>query len=141
MVRSHYTDDLVQETFIKAWSNFDRFNNKSSFRTWIYRITMNTVYDHLRKQKSLKEVSSENQEHADSVDGEEKLLLKDIIDKGMMDLNENAREVFILFYKLEYTISEISSLIGIPAGTVKSRLHKAREDFEKILKKHGAHYE
>jgi RNA polymerase sigma-70 factor (ECF subfamily) len=51
MVKSSDVDDLVLETFLKAWRSFKHFEAKSSFKTWIYRIAMNTTYDYLKKSK------------------------------------------------------------------------------------------
>ena len=50
MVNSSDVDDLVQETFLKAWKCFKKFEAKSSFRTWVYRIAMNITYDYLKKK-------------------------------------------------------------------------------------------
>ncbi len=139
MVRSDITDDLVQETFIKAWNNFDNFNKKSSFRTWIYRIAMNTTYDYLRKKKIDSSIGDKqiSADYQDPKNSEQKMIMKDLIDFAMGELDENSKEVFILFYKMEYTISDIAKLLGIPEGTVKSRLHSSKEKFQRILEKHG----
>lgn len=136
MVRSDVVDDLVQETFVKAWKNFRKFEENSRFRTWIYRIAMNVTYDYLKKNSSneLKELTEVE------IKGED-IALKDLIDKGLLQLTIEQREVFILFYKMNYKQSEIAELLKIPAGTVKSRLFHAREVFEKYLKENGVDHE
>ena len=132
MVRSEVANDLVQETFIKAWKNFDNFNHKSSFKTWIYRIAMNTTYDYLR---GVKESTTEVEMTSDSF--EDGLELKDLLDYALSQIDLNSREVFVLYFKLEYSIKEIGEILGIPEGTVKSRLFKAREKIGQILKENG----
>ena len=65
----------------------------------------------------------------------------DLITKGLFVLNEKQREVFVLFYKLEYTSSEISKMLQIPEGTVKSRLFSGRDLFRNFIKENGASHE
>jgi len=134
MVRNQNIDDIVQETFLKAWNKLDTFNNKSSYKTWLYRIAMNTTYDSLKKHK---EQSSDEIEASINTDN----TLKDLITKGLLKLKAKHREVFILYYKLEYTNTEIAKLLGISEGTVKSRVHYAKEDFTKFLKENGVDHD
>lgn len=135
MVRNQNIDDIVQDTFLKAWKKFDSFNRKSSFRTWLYRIAMNTTYDYLRKNKNYleSEVSSEI-----SGDNNE---LKDLISKALHSLNLKHREAFILFYKFEYSQKEVAETLSISEGTAKSRIHYAKEKFTTFLKNNGVENE
>lgn len=132
MVRSENIDDIVQESFLKAWKNFNRFNNESSFRTWLYRIAMNTTYDFLRKNNVLLENDIDAQASKTKDD-----TLKDLITKGLLSLNFKHREAFILFYKLEYSQKEIAEMLSISEGTAKSRIYYAKEKFTTFLKDNG----
>ena len=134
MVRSDSVDDLVQDTFVKAWDKFDSFDQRSSFKTWIYRIAMNTTYDYLRKNKL---ESQKAKDYSTPEFGDDGIINKDLISYGLKQLDENLREVFILYYKLDYSILEIAEVVSIPQGTVKSRLFRAREIFQKVLKENG----
>ena len=137
MVRSSDVEDLVQESYLKAWKSFRLFDQKSSFKTWIYRIAMNTTYDYLRKSK---EVNS--QETIDSSSGiSDDLSDKDLVTKSLMELSIKHREVFILFYKFDYKIDEIADTLSVPSGTVKSRLNKARDVFKNAIAIHGDGHE
>lgn len=136
MVRREIADELVQEAFVKGWKSFGKFKKEASFRTWIYRIAMNTTYDYLRKHGKQIEVEYEELAVEKKQEG-----LKDLISKALMKLNLKQREVFILYYKLEYTSKEISDLLDISEGTVKSRLHHAREIFKDFLKENGVDHE
>ncbi len=131
MVRSEVVDDLVQETFLKAWRGFEHFDKNSSVRTWLYRIGMNTTYDYLRKVNREQKIEPNEEEDNSSIE------IDDLITKGVKQLSEKQREVFILFYRLEYTQKEIAYLINAPEGTVKSRIFHAKEKFVKFLKKNG----
>jgi RNA polymerase sigma-70 factor (ECF subfamily) len=134
MVRSDVVDDLVQDTFVKAWKNYKKFKYDCSFKTWIYRIAMNTTYDYFRKHKHITQEGIEN-EYKDDDD------FKDLVTKGLMRLTIKQREVFILYYKLGYTMIEIANLLNVSEGTVKSRIHYAKNEFVIFLKDNGVHYE
>ncbi|PIP88914.1 MAG: hypothetical protein COW01_04990 [Bdellovibrionales bacterium CG12_big_fil_rev_8_21_14_0_65_38_15] len=133
MIRSHHVDDLVQETYLKAWKSFKSFESKASFKTWIYRIAMNVTYDFLRKKTN--DLNIDDYQLVDT--SKDDLTNEDLISKALLKLNENQREVFILFYKFGYTTIEIAELIEIKEGTVKSRLHYAKESFVEFVKEDG----
>jgi RNA polymerase sigma-70 factor (ECF subfamily) len=131
MVRSEVVDDIVQETFFKAWKARKSFKKDSNFKTWIYRIAMNSTYDNLNKMSRDNDYKSslyiENETSINSDD-------KDLINKGLLALSVKHREVFILYYKMGYSLREISGLVGISEGTVKSRLHYAKDKFTVFIK-------
>jgi len=133
MIRSHHVDDLVQETYLKAWKSFKSFESKASFKTWIYRIAMNVTYDFLRKKTN--DLNIDDYQLVDT--SKDDLTNEDLISKALLKLNENQREVFILFYKFGYTTIEIAELIEIKEGTVKSSLHYAKESFVEFVKEDG----
>lgn len=135
MVRTSEVDDLVQETYLKAWKSFKSFAHQSSFKTWIYRIAMNVTYDYLKKNENNYNVDDYNLENTTNVD----IGLDDLISKALLKMNAKQRQVFVLFYKFGYTLSEISKLIGVKEGTIKSRLHYGKEIFEKFAKEVGVH--
>ena len=137
MVRSSIVDDLVQETYLKAWKSFKSFNHQSSFKTWIYRVAVNTTYDYL-KQKRPKKGQYEDPK---CQQGHHELEIHDLITKGLNQMSFKHREVFILFFKLEMTISEISHFLNISEGTAKSRIHYAKKQFIEFLNRNGVHYE
>lgn len=136
MVRNQAVHDLVQDTFVKAWGARESFKGDSSIKTWLYRIAMNRTKDYLKKKTNH---SHEKLGEEDGLSSTEKGLeqqaeIKDLIDKGLMALTLEERELFILFYKLELTHKEIASLKEVPVGTVKSQLFYARGKFKEALK-------
>lgn len=139
MVRSQAVDDIIQETFLKAWKSYSSFKKNSSFRTWIYRIAMNTTYDYLKKNQQY--LSEELDDNVAEVAKGQNIELKDVITKALFKLSPEQREVFLLHYKLGHKQSEIAELTGIPEGTVKSRLFKARKVFTDFMNDIGVHHE
>ncbi|MEE3080471.1 MAG: RNA polymerase sigma factor [Bdellovibrionota bacterium] len=141
IVRSEVTEDLIQETYLKAWQRFDSFEERSSFKTWVYTIARNTAFDYLRKSKTdLSLMKFGQEELAESIVNNDETR-KDLITKGLSLLDDNGREVFILYFKLGLTQAEISELLKIPQGTVKSRLHTAKNKFKDFLKENGVDHE
>ncbi len=130
MVRDQNIDDLVQETYLKAWKSFRHFENRASFKTWIYRIAMNVTYDYFKKNKNHVDILK-----IDIMDSQpDKVELEDLITKALMKMSENQRESFNLFYKFGYSLEEISNLTNTKLGTVKSRLYNAKEIFGNYVK-------
>lgn len=120
-------DDLVQETFIKAWRGWEKFEGRSQAKTWLYRIAMNVAKDSLRKKDFERDDTKEEelpaQETPDFMD----------IRAALEKLNFEQRESVSLFYYWGYTMKEISSLTGRPEGTIKSQIHHAKLKLEEVL--------
>lgn len=119
-------DDLVQDTFIKVFQSIHDFNNDAELSTWIYRIAINTARDHQRKQsrwKNLVEkwlsglVTHEQQDLDQKVD----------LVGALARLKFQDRTIAVLFLGEGYSLNEISEMMGIPVGTVKSRIHNIRK--------------
>ncbi len=141
LVGDEWVDDLVQETFFKVWRNRHRFRGEASVNTWIYRIAVNTARSHFRKVKARPPSHDQTTETLQSEEPTSDPILAKLIEEAVLSLPEKRRIVFVLYYKQELSIEEISTAIDRPKGTVKSRLHKARDDFKYYLKKRGVTYE
>lgn len=127
-------DDLVQNIFIKIYMNYESFKGDAKPKTWIYRIAVNTIKDHWRakKRKSWLSLFTKDTKKEVEVEDEKdtKLEVKDALKLINELLSEKLKEVIVLYSFEDLNINEISEILKIPAGTVKSRLHKAH----KILK-------
>lgn len=139
--------DAAQEVFIKVYRNLDSFEGKSSFSTWIYRITVNVCNDILRKrQRKISAISI----FSSSDDDEEKVIeIKDDaptpheavemtetqieVRNAIASLSDEYKTVITLFDIEGLSYDEISSIINCPVGTVKSRLNRARGALRKKL--------
>jgi RNA polymerase sigma-70 factor (ECF subfamily) len=118
--------DVTQQTWLGIVKGLRRLNDPARFRAWAYRITTNQAMDWLRKNRySIRSVA----EHPEPISPEKADLgLTELLPK--LDLNK--RLVLSLFYLEKLTISEISAALGIPMGTVKSRLHRARQELREL---------
>lgn len=128
-------EDLEQEVYIKTWQNMDKYEDKGKFKQWICAITANLCRDYF-KSKSYKaqksEISSDLalQNAAVKSSAEERIDKKKrqkIVLKAVDDLPKIYREVIVLAEFEDLKLDEIASKLKIPQGTVKSRLHKAKE--------------
>lgn len=140
-------DDLVQEVFVKVWQGLPYFQFKSSVKTWVYRVTINTAMDHLRKRK--KNFQSEllvHTVHAMSADSQRADVTGSsessqnhlwAVQKVLEEINEETRSLITLFYFEELKVKQIADVLQIPEGTVKSRLVTARELLKKKLIQKG----
>lgn len=142
-------EDLTQETFIKIHQSAGTFDPTRRFKPWLFAISANKARDALRAAgRALKIVnlqpglSDEDQTLIDILPGNEHLPETHLIEKetvsrvkkALMLLPEGLREVLILAYYERLQYKEIAEMLGIPLGTVKSRLHKAVKTFGKIWK-------
>ena len=135
--------DVAQDAFLKAWRGIKDFKGSSAFSTWLYRITANTAKDALAlKKKRASELSStlEDGEVLDTPDlsTPEKAFIEkeshEELIKALNSLDEAMREIVILRELNGLSYEEISAILDVELGTVKSRLSRAREKLrEKIL--------
>ncbi len=120
-----WAEDFVQETFIKAWQNLGGFNGKSKVSSWLHRIATNVVIDKLRQKHRWSEDSLEDYEWdqtQQTVDSHSNM----DIETELMKLPDKSRAIIILYEYLGYKHQEIADLTGIPIGTSKSLLNRAR---------------
>ena len=138
--------DVTQEVFIRAFQSFGRFDARSSVRTWLFRIAYNLCVDRARKvDRSPSEVGmyaspddADQIEVADERWEPEKLMmdaeLQQAIEDGIRTMSEKLRTVLLLADREDTPYEEIARIVGVPVGTVKSRLFLARAHLQKVLK-------
>lgn len=133
-------DDVAQDVFIKALASLDKFEEKSTMKTWLYRITVNMALNFKRKRKFLSIFSlGSNDDEADFASDtilpdkslENSEFERDFL-KVLSDLPEKQRETFALRYFDELSYEEISKLLGTSIGGLKANYHQA---VKKITKK------
>lgn len=128
-------DDLVQETFVKIWKGLPKFEGRSSLKVWIFRIAHRVAIDALRRTKPV-EFHHEIEKFSENGD-ENKILQKNLVQWAMMNFSIEHRSVLVLFFMEGFSLQEISSIEGIPVGTVKSRLHFAKKKMLESLQQEG----
>ncbi len=149
-------EDLTQETFLKLWKSLPSFREESKLSTFIYKIAVNTCIDHARK-KAGKDTDSlslyeENGEYSGQLDVPtddpsaipEKAALdreiRDVVKDGIASLSDEGREVIVLRDVLGYSYNDIAEKLGVPEGTVKSRLVRSRLALKKYLTERNFSY-
>ena len=132
-------EDIVQETFVKAWKNIDQFSaNRASFTTWILNIARYTAIDYLRskqykqRQRNLTLDNSELPANKSSMGVDaDNIGLKNMVAK----MEPKYREVIDLIYFSGYTQEEAANILQIPVGTVKTRTRFALGQLRGVVKK------
>lgn len=132
-------DDLFQETWLKVYENIDRYNEEKAFDKWIYTICVNTFRDMCRSAFRKKAVSfsdsDEKQRFLDGIPDRESLgdELLDVVDV-IRRMSPKYREVLALRFFKDYSEEQTAEILGVPLGTVKSRISRAREILRRELK-------
>jgi RNA polymerase sigma-70 factor, ECF subfamily len=134
-------EDVTQDVFISVYRNIRTFRFEASFYSWIYRITMNTAFNHTRQRKYHEFLTSEeNQDHyydvadEDSTEFSETDDFKTVLNDALRKLPEKQRIVFIMRYSQHLKIREIAAVLDIGEGTVKKYLFRAQEKLRALLK-------
>ena len=134
------TEDLAQEVFIKAYQSLSRFDpTLGQFRSWLFRIAANTSLDELKRRKR---VVARNKKVAAQLDGEvvhgawnpeTELDQVTIIQSALQSIPDAERQVVLLSYYHDISWREIANTLGIPLGTVKSRMHSALSRLRQLI--------
>ncbi len=123
--------DITQQSWLGIIKGLRKLHDPANFRVWAYRITTNKSIDWIKKRKRTKQISI--QEIQDPPHEEKQNTdIRELLQK----LGMKKRAVLSLYYFEQLSISEISIALKIPKGTVKSRLHKAREELKKLWQEH-----
>ncbi|MBD3346568.1 MAG: sigma-70 family RNA polymerase sigma factor [Chitinivibrionales bacterium] len=137
-------EDLLQETFFQTYVSLKTFNGDSSFKTWFHRLIIHVCTRQWRYQKAEKRISAKDTVAMEDVEFlltskephfEKQMELKDLIDRSLDQLDHKLRIPLILSVYSEMDLAEIGAIMGIPEGTVKSRLFSARKKIRDYLDK------
>lgn len=143
-------EDLVQETYLRAFRAFDSFQEGTNLKAWLYKILTNSFINSYRVKKkrayetSLDEVEDlylykklSQQESTDRTFSPEELVLKTLTDQEIKDALESLPESFRLAVILAdvegFSYQEIAEILNLPVGTVMSRIHRGRKALQKAL--------
>ncbi len=136
--RSEDVEDLAQQVFLKVYLSLHRFDLRSAFSTWLYKVTVNECLDHLRKKKVRKLVyeADLSEEQASVLEGavqpdrqvssERRAELKQLVDRLLHQLPEKERLMMVLKEVEGWTVEEIAEVLDLNVNTVKVRLFRAR---------------
>jgi RNA polymerase sigma-70 factor (ECF subfamily) len=136
--------NALQDVWLHAFRGIRTLRDGSRLAPWLYTIARRTAMNHLRRDYALREESSP-ETLADEVDDvpDERLRLEsaELVHFGLGKLGLPGREVLTLYFLEDLSIGEMAELLGVPAGTVKSRLFKARRDLRRILEREAERHE
>ncbi len=121
-------EDAAQESFLRIWKSMDRYRGESSIGTWIFSITRNVCLTAISKRRQ-----SAPLEDADHGEPEAPDRQRDIV-RLVGELPENYRQVVMLFYMEERSYEEVARMLDLPMGTVKTHLHRARQQLATMIK-------
>ena len=129
------SDDLAQETFVKAYVNITHFRGLSRFSTWLYRIAYNTFYDDVRRRKITEDVdtSAAAQHRSETLHTGLRLDLQ----QAMQVLSANERLCITLQLVDGQSIEQIAAITGMAQGTIKSHLSRGKKKLTAYLKQNG----
>ncbi|MGR9050667.1 sigma-70 family RNA polymerase sigma factor [Halobacillus faecis] len=133
-------EDLAQDVFIRCYQHLHTFEHRSSYKTWVYRITVNHCKDHVRSWSfrnliPFEPMKMEKGKETNSISDQ---LLKEeenqVLFQKVLKLSVKLREVIIFYYYEELSVEEVAELLGVNVNTVKTRLHRARSSLKRMLK-------
>lgn len=126
--------DAMQETLINIYENIHKLQNEKYFKTWATRIAINECYHIIRKQKINQDKIVKIQTETVAQEKENSSIEKTDIEIAISKLDEDLRIVVVMYYYNNLKVNDIAEVLQIPAGTVKSRLSRARESLYESLK-------
>lgn len=133
---SPLSDDLAQETFIKAYLNLNSFQGLSGFSTWLFRIAYNVHYDFVRSKKITADIDESQINHLHQLDNSFSAEKLDI-HQALQLLRREEKTAVLLFYMEDKKHKEIAKIMQCPLGTVKTYILKGKEKLGVYLKNEG----
>jgi RNA polymerase sigma-70 factor (ECF subfamily) len=139
-------EDLAQEVFVKAYRRLDTYDPQWKFSSWLFKIAHNTTIDHLRRsvpdtvpletededRGDLSAVLADSTAESPEAASERKDLARSL-EQAIARLRPEYREAVLMFYAHGASYQEICEVTGLPLGTVKTNLHRARKELAEIM--------
>lgn len=118
--------DAVQEALIRAWRDLPELRDPDRFDAWLHRLTVNSCFDqHRRRRRRVVEVELTPLHAPATSDVATAHADRDQVDRVLRNLDAHGRAIVVLHYFVGMPLTDVSAALGIPIGTVKSRLHRA----------------
>lgn len=133
---AHLAEELVQESFVRAWQKLRTFRGEAAFSTWLHRLTVNVVLAHLRgsDRREFGDGGAAAESHAEAPSPTPNPGAAIDLERAIGTLPDGLRAVFVLHDVEGFKHREISRLTGIAVGTSKAQLHRARRLLRKALR-------
>ncbi len=118
--------DAVQDGLIRAWRDLPKLRDPDRFDAWLHRLTVNACIDQTRRRRRRVVETELTPLHEPSdVDSSTSLADRDLVDTILRRVDDRGRAIIVLHYYLGLPLTEVATTLGIPIGTVKSRLHRS----------------
>lgn len=138
ITRDHYlAQDVVQETFIKAYRHFDTLKMEGKKGAWLYVISRNTAIDFYRKRLRCLEISDDNVElnAGVSAEGEERYIEMNLIRELLLTLEPQHRQMLLLIYEYGLTYEQLAAYQNTSVSAVKSRIYRVKVKLRSMARK------
>lgn len=123
-------DDVLQEIYLTAYQKFSQLKNRESFKAWLISIAKNKCNDYFRKKAALLEIPIEDLNGAELSVGRGGVSVVSAVRETLDLLGEKDKQILYLYFWKEIPQADIAKRLNIPVGTVKSRLHTAKQNFK-----------
>lgn len=130
-------EDVVQETMLRAWQRAISEGDEGSARAWLFTVARNLVVDDARSARARHEAVAERLPEVSETDRVDALFDQMLVTDALLALSEEHRAVVVKAYYGRLPINDIAAELGIPAGTVKSRLHYGLRALRLALQERG----
>jgi len=138
------SEDLAQEVFLRAWRGLRGFRGDSAFRTWLHKVAVNVIHSHYGRVATVRRLFQSSpgdaaedddpiERAADPASMESGVMLRDGIDKALASLPEELRVAVTLRDVQGLDYREIADVLGVPIGTVESRIFRGRQRLKPLL--------
>ena len=133
--------DILQQVWLKVIRNIRSIKDPRKFKSWLYTVAHRTASDRIRAlaTEKTRRKESDPDEIADGNSDWEHFEKADLVHYGLGKLPLDQREILTFYFLEEFSIAEIAGILNLPDGTVKSRLHRARNALRSVLSREGGH--
>ena len=135
--------DVLQKTWIRVLNGIGSLSDPQSLTPWLYRVARNTALSHARSREASHESLEDHPDAftGDPDDGQLEFEDAEQVHRGLLALSLAHREVLTLFFLEDLSVEEVAAVLGVPPGTVKSRLHYAKRALRKVIEGEAPRHE
>jgi len=130
-------EDVAQQVYLQVFRQLHRFNGNSSFGTWLYRVSANEAMQHLRRKRRHRWTALNWEPEERKPDRSRQCETRELLDRALAQIEPELRSIFVLREVEGLSYEAIGAAVGIPMGTVASRLSRARHDLQERLRSLG----
>lgn len=130
-------EDVAQQVYLQVFRQMARFHGDSSFSTWLYRVTVNEALQHLRRAQNRRFAVLNWEPQNRKEDRCQRFETRELLDRALAEIEPQLRSIFVLREVEGLSYEAIGVAVGIPMGTVASRLSRARHDLQERLRSLG----